>query len=326
MQISKVHRVLKLIVVLQNGRGNTVEELMDELGVSRRTLFRDLNMLEAAGVPYYHEKGVGYKLSNEFYMPPISLTAAETLGLMILGKSAAAQRDKPMFASALSGIYKLISTMPEPMRSACGEMMSGVSIDVGAHGYGEGEVAHYTILHRCIDEQRMCRLRYKSPIEARGFWTNIKPYVLHYAARAWYLFGWSEKHGDVRVLKLARITDLEPLEDTFERPEGFTVSSVLDGAWALNPEGEKYEVELLFKPMVATNIAETCWHPTQHIEMLDNGSCIARFTVNGLNEIAWWICGYADQVEVRKPEQLKQIVLDRLRRAVENLSQQTVDV
>ena len=129
MQVSKVHRVLKLIVVLQSGRGKSVEDLMNELDISRRTLFRDLNMLEAAGVPYYHEKGIGYKLSKEFYMPPISLTAAETLGLMILGKTAAAQRDKPMFASALSAIYKLISTLPEPMRSACGDMMSGVSVD-----------------------------------------------------------------------------------------------------------------------------------------------------------------------------------------------------
>ncbi|QDU32786.1 HTH domain protein [Poriferisphaera corsica] len=320
MQISKVHRVIKLIVVLQGGRAKTVEELMNELGVSRRTLFRDLNMLEAAGVPYYHEKGVGYRLGKEFFMPPISLTAAETLGLMILGKSAAAQRDKPMFASALSGIYKLISSMPEPMRSACGEMMSGVSIDVGAHGYGESEIEHYAILHRCVDEGRVCRLHYKSPVEKRGFWTTVHPYVLHYAARAWYLFAWTEKHQEVRVLKLARISDIEVLDERFERPSDFAVGNVLDGAWALNPEGRVYDVELEFKPLVATNIAETCWHPTQHIKMRPDGSCVARFHVNGLNEIAWWICGYADQVIVRKPDQLREIVLERMKRAVDNFS------
>ena len=291
MYVSRIHRVLKLIVVLQSGHAKSVEELMAELEVSRRTLFRDLNLLEAAGIPYHFKKGEGYRISKEFFMPPISLTPSEALGLMALGKSATTQRKKPMFTSALSGIYKLISSMPEPMRSSCGNMMSGVSIDTGAQGYGENESDHHKLLHFCIVNKQMCRLRYKSPVEKIGFWTDVKPYVLHYAARAWYLFGWTEKHQQVRVLKLARISDLQIIEEHFEQPEDFRVSDVLGGAWTLNPEGEMHDVELVFQPMVATNVAETCWHPSQDIEMQDDGSCIARFRVNGLNEIAWWICG-----------------------------------
>src|SRR5690606_21306130 len=124
MGVSRVHRLLRLITLLQSGRARTAADLVQELGVSRRTLFRDLSMLQMAGVPYYHEPGQGYRISRSFFLPPISLTVMETLGLMMLGKTAIGQRGRPLVGSALSGIYKLLSTVPEPIRSACGEMMA----------------------------------------------------------------------------------------------------------------------------------------------------------------------------------------------------------
>ena len=322
MHVSRVHRLLKLISVLSSGQAKGVKQLMEELEVSRRTLFRDLNMLEAAGVPYYHEKGVGYRISSDFFLPPISLTAGEALGLMLLGKGAAAQRDKPMFAAALSGIYKLVSTMPEPIRSTCGEMMGNVTVDVGAVGEGERESQVYMTLQRCIEEGRVCKVEYMSPVGGWGFKGKVRPYCLHFAARAWYLFGWSQEHGEVRVLKLARIGDLKVTDELFTRPVDFNVSQVLDGAWALNPEGKMWDVELEFSAMVGTNVSETRWHSSQEIESLEDGKSLVRFKVNGLNEIAWWVCGYADQVKVNKPRELREIVRKRMMKAVENMSEE----
>lgn len=308
MKSGRVHRLLRLITLLQSGRSFGVPQLMAELGVSRRTLFRDLKMLEAAGVPYYHDRETGYHIRESFFLPPVNLTVPETLGLMLMGRFAAAQVDKPLASSALSAIYKLVSTVPEPIRSACGEMLASVTVDPGAAVPGNRESAHHVALQQCIDERRACCIQYESPIEELSFEGTLEPYALHYAGRAWYVLGRTDVHKEVRVLKLARIRALQRTGKTFFRPRNFHVSDKLGRAWQLNPEGREYEVELVFAKRVATNVSEVRWHPTQQHRMLPDGRCRMRFTVDGLGEIAWWICGYADQVEIRKPVSLRRHV------------------
>lgn len=291
---------------------------MQELAVSRRTLFRDLKMLQTAGIPYYHEPGVGYRLRAGFFLPPVNLTVAETLGLMMLGKTAAADRQRPMVMPALSAIYKLLSTVPEPIRSACGEMMAHVSVDPGATGPGEHEAEFYPQLQQCVDECRACRMRYVSPVEPEPIRCEIEPYLLHFANRAWYVLGRTDLHREVRMFKLARIEQLELLTRRFHRPKRYRAQDKLGKAWQLIPEGKEYGVELEFSAMVGRNVSEVRWHPTQAHELLPDGRCIMRFTVDGLGEIAWWLCGYADQVVVRRPAALRARVQKMLQSALMN--------
>lgn len=318
MGVGRIHRLLRLITLLQSGRPRTPAELTEELGISRRTLFRDLNMLQMAGVPYYHEPGVGYRISRSFFLPPISLTVGETLGLMMLGKTAAAQRNRPMVGPALSAIYKLLSTVPEPIRTACGEMMANVSVDPGAQLLGESEGKHYAHLQQCVDESRACRMTYRSPVEPEPIRCVLEPYALHFAARAWYVLGRTDVHREVRVFKLARIESLEPIPKRFTRPKRFRVSDKLGKAWQLIPEGREHQVELEFTAKVGRNVSEVRWHPSQAHELLPDGRCRMMFTVDGLGEIAWWLCGYADQVKVIKPAALRKRVREMLESALAN--------
>lgn len=314
MGVSRVHRLLRLITLLQSGRPRHADELTEELGISRRTLFRDLNMLEEAGVPYYYEAGVGYRISRTFFLPPISLDVRETMGLMLLGKLAGSQRDRPMVTPGLSAIYKLLSTVPEPIRSACGEMMAHVSVRSGPREQGE-PAAFYATLQQCLDEGRACRVSYESPVEPEPLEMVVHPYLLHFSDRAWYVLGWTDLHEEVRVLKLGRIRDLAPLDRRFARPRQYRVEDKLGKAWRLIPEGREYDVELEFSAMVGQNVAEVRWHASQEQQMLPDGRCRMRFRVDGLREIAWWICGYADQVAVIGPAALRERVREMHQRA-----------
>ncbi|MEX2545995.1 MAG: WYL domain-containing protein [Phycisphaeraceae bacterium] len=319
MAVGRVHRLLRLITLLQSGRARTGRELMAELGVSRRTLFRDLKMMQEAGIPYYHEPGNGYRLASYFFLPPISLTMPEALGLMLLGKAAARDRDRPLIAAALSGIYKLLSTVPEPIRSAGGEMLAHVSIGHAAQLVPvQREADAYVLLQQCVDEQRACRIVYRSPVETEPIRCRLDPYALHFVGRAWYALGHTDVHREVRVFKLARIESIELAGRRFDRPRRFRVEDKLGNAWQLIPEGREYEIELEFTARVAMNVSEVRWHPTQAHEILDDGRCRMRFRIDGLNEIAWWLCGYADQVRIVKPRKLRERVREMLERAVAN--------
>lgn len=306
-------------MLLQSGRARTVAELTAELGVSRRTLFRDMKLLEAAGVPYFHEPGQGYRIARSFFLPPINLTVLETLGLMLQAKQVAAQDGKPLSDHALSAINKLTATVPEPIRSACNELMSRVGVSPPQAASSRGEDALYSQLQRCMDEGRACRFRYNSRQndEPSAITGELEPYAIHYVGRAWYVWGRSTLHKDVRVFKLARFAALEPLSRRFDPPANFSVERKLGKAWQMIPEGKVYNIELLFDPKVAANVSEVRWHPTQKADILDDGRCRMTFEIDGLNEISWWLCGYADQVEIVKPVALRRKVGEMLKRAAD---------
>ena len=146
---------------------------------------------------------------------------------------------------------------------------------------------------------------------------TLEPYALHFAARAWYVIGRSRQHREVRIFKLARIRGLEMTGRFFQRPANFKVEDKLGQAWSLIPEGKLYDIELEFSPMVAVNVAEVRWHPSQQQTMLDDGRCRMQFRVDGLGEIAWWLSGYADQVKVVKPVELRRRLRQMHLRAAE---------
>lgn len=319
MGISRVHRLIRLITLLQSQQAKSADELTLDLGVSRRTLFRDLKLLEAAGVPYYHERGKGYRIRQSFFLPPINLTVTETMGLMILAKSAEADRTRPLAPAALSAIYKLIAIVPEPIREACGDLLENISVSPVQPVDGHDESRVYHDLQRGIDQQLACDVVYQSPMDDEPLVCRLMPLAMHLANNAWYVLGKTSAHGkDVRVFKLVRFRSVTLTDKSFNRPKNFKVSDKLGNAWRLNPQGQEYDVEIEFGPMVATNVAEVRWHATQETQWLDDGRCRLRFRVDGLKEIAWWICGYADQARAIKPKALRTLVREMHQRAVDH--------
>lgn len=321
MDTTRIHRLLRLIILLQRGEPVDMFTLVDELGVSRRTVFRDLKQLEAAGVPFFHERGQGYRIGSGFFLPPVSLTVPEALGLMLLGKQASGQRDRPLSEPALSAIYKLMSMVPEPIREACGDMMAHVTVASTPQPDTDAEAKHYHVLQRGMDERRAVTVHYKPRHEGEIEVYAFRPYAMHFAAQAWYALGYTDVHREVRVIKLLRIVACQLTSKRFNRPRDFTIASKLGNAWQLIPGGKEYAVELIFERQVATNVSEVLWHRSQQTEALPDGRVRMSFVVDGIEEISWWVCRYAGQVRVVKPKALREKVAQMHRHAAEMLSE-----
>ena len=73
-------------------------------------------------------------------------------------------------------------------------------------------------------------------------------------------------------------------------------------------QGPDHEVVIRFSPLVARNVSEVLWHPTQRVQPNDDGSVDFHVTVSGLNEISWWVLGYGKEAEVRQPFALREII------------------
>jgi proteasome accessory factor B len=124
--------------------------------------------------------------------------------------------------------------------------------------------------------------------------------------RAWYLIGRSSHHhGAVRTFKLGRLKHLTPTGRFFAPPKGLTLEKHLGNAWRMIRGSPTSEVVLKFSPMVSPNVAEVNWHRTQRLRWDDDGAVHFTVTVDGLDEIVWWILGYGPEVEVISPPELR---------------------
>lgn len=306
MSVSRVYRLLRLITMLQSGQKYTVRQLAEELEVSRRTIFRDLNMLELARVPYYYDpEKNGYSINHHFFLPPVNLTMIEALAILTMTGRLRKVHDLPLLGHCSAAATKLQSALPAPMRRHIGGILDKLSVSLGKLSRHEGLDSLFNQLTEAVAQSRVCRLVYISFHEQKQIVTNIHPLRLSFVSRAWYLLGYATKYRQVRTFKLGRIKKLTVTDRTFKPPSSFDLDKYFGDAWAMIPEGKLYKVHLHFAKKVAGNVAEVQWHDTQRVQWNDDGSIEFHVTVDGLGEITWWVLGYGDQVRVISPAPLR---------------------
>jgi len=289
MSVSRVYRLLRLITMLQSGRGYTVDELAKELEVSRRTVFRDLNMLELAHIPYYFDRRRrSYRINQHFFLSPVNLTLAEALALLVSAKRTRGSSMLPLAASSTRAAMKLESVLPHGVRDYLGTVMDQVAIVPAPSARQRGLDAVFDRLVSAVAGRKVCRIVYISFYERKQITLKVEPLRLLFVSRAWYLIGYSRMHRQRRTFKIGRIRKLTVLDETFDPSVHETSQREFGDAW----------------------------HHSQQVDWRADGSIDFRARVDGLGEILWWILGYGDQVKVIAPRVLARQVAGMARRVV----------
>jgi len=311
MKISRIHRLLRLVALLQREVSCDAEELAEELQVSRRTVFRDLNMLEMARIPYYFdtERG-GYRLSKHFFLPPVNLDLSEALSLMLLASRRKPLAPSPHHAHAARAAMKLECVLPAPVRAHIGSILPHIDVRPGPQARQQGVDTLLTRLAAAIASRRVCRMVYISFHERRQLRLTVHPLRLVFVQRAWYLRAFSPHFGEKRTFKLSRIKTLDVLDGVFTPPASDGEDEPFGRAWCMIPEGTCYDIHLRFDRQVAGTVAEVQWHASQRIAWGDDGTLDFHVRVDGLSEIASWILSYGPHVRVVAPEALLRHMAD----------------
>lgn len=314
----RLTRLLKLVQLLQSGDYQNADSLSLQVDVSRRTIFRDLSALNSAGFPVlYDEARGGYFCPAPWRLPLDPLTPAEAMALLLicheLGRS---EGGIPFFSAARSASHKISRSLPPDLQAFVQEVLEAAEIRLDPLNPLAESSAIYTQLLDAWLQRRQVRIEYESATERKLIATLLCPYRFMFSRRSWYVIGKSSRDRAVRTFNIGRITSLRLLDGQFEIPRRFNLAQYLGDAWHLIREpGERHDVVVRFLPLVARNVAEVRWHRTQNCEWLADGSLKFTVSVEGLNEISWWIQGYGDQAEVLAPPQLRTMLRQRLARA-----------
>lgn len=311
MNISRIDRLLKIVTQLHSGRSLSVEDLARETGVNRRTIFRDLEVLDRAGAPFkFDRREQRYKLTREFFVPPVDLTLEECLSLMFMTQKMISRDVSPNYAAALKASIKLESTLPNELQGSCTELLRQMDFNMTPVSPVDGLTGHLCDLQSAIVEQRKTKIRYEPPTLS-AFDDVLHPYHVAFIRRAWYVIGLSENDSAVRTFKIERIGEYQLLPERFEDDQDFDLAEYFGNAWSMIRGEQSYHVKIRFEPYVATNVEEVMWHKTQSTVREEDDSLIFEVDVDGVEEISWWVLGYGDQAVVLEPPELREIIRAR---------------
>ena len=306
---SRIHRLLKILHLIQGSKGWTPKNLAVECGTTERTIYRDMKMLEGAGIPYFFDgEAKCYGIRRDFFMPPVQLTLDESLALAALAEHVGGQEQVPFTKAASRAISKIRGQLPSPIRRELEQIEDHVAIKLSAASPPESSADVYETMRSALSRKLALRCEYESLSKKKPQAFILKPYTLFFNQRAWYVVGDHSKHNDVRCLKLNRFSRIEPTDHSYVIPKSFSLNRHLGNAWRMIRGDKTFKVELDFDPEFAETIADTHWHPTQEVIWNDDQSITFRCKVDGLEEIVWWVLSMGPHCTVKKPKELIDLV------------------
>ncbi|MBE2274868.1 MAG: HTH domain-containing protein [Rhodobacteraceae bacterium] len=110
--MSRDTRLYELVQILRDGRLHTAAELAGQLGVSERTIWRDMAMMAATGLPVVGERGLGYILRSPLMLPPTMLTPDE-IDALAAGLRHVEANDPARARAARALLYKIATLLPQ---------------------------------------------------------------------------------------------------------------------------------------------------------------------------------------------------------------------
>jgi predicted DNA-binding transcriptional regulator YafY len=304
-QAGRVHDIIRLI---EARHGIGIEELVEETGVNRRTIHRDLNAIHEAGYPLVSEWRDGakvYRFLTRFKdVPPINFTLQELLTLAFLRSQADVLRGTP-FHDDMEAIFRKVNSVLPPRYAAHMERITHVSLPLLQGGRDYGRSAEVLKLLR---EALLFQYRVILEYDARGKGETVsyvvEPYTLIFYKGGLYLLGHALNRGALRTFSVERIRTVTVGRERFEMPADFRPEERLHDAFGIVEE-QAMTVRVRFAPAVAHAIRERIWHPSQSIVEADGGSVVLTFTAGGTMEIAAWILSYGRHAEVLEPQALR---------------------
>lgn len=213
--MSRAARLLDLLQLLRNRRVPVPgPALASELGVSLRTLYRDIATLQAQGADIRGEPGLGYVLLPGFTLPPLMFSADE-LEALLLGSRWVANRaaDERLGAAARSALSKIGEVLPGELREV---------IDTGAFMIPGGEpilAPEMPAIRLAIRGEKKLRIAYRNA-DGTDTERTIWPFAIGFFDRVRCVAAWCELREDYRTFRVDRIARLESLPGRYARRRG----------------------------------------------------------------------------------------------------------
>jgi predicted DNA-binding transcriptional regulator YafY len=298
-------RLLTLLSLLQTPREWPGSELARRLGVSLRTVRRDVDRLRGLGYPVEATMGAlgGYRLIAGTAMPPLLLDDDEAVAIAIGLRTAAGQAVTGIDEAAVRALAKLEQVLPSRLRHRVGAL--GAATVPAPDAYATPvDPAHLTAIAAAIGNRERMRLRYTAA-DGSPSRRHVEPHRLVTAGRRWYLVAYDLDRDDWRTLRVDRIEAPQPTgarATPRELPAPDAAAYVTDRAYSLAPVHTA--VATLHAPL--EQVRGRIGDRPGDLEPIDGGRCRLRSHTDTLEWLAFALLRLGCEFEVHEPPELRE--------------------
>jgi predicted DNA-binding transcriptional regulator YafY len=211
--VSRTERLFELIQHLRKHRypvSGTI--LAKELGISLRTLYRDIATLQAQGADIEGEPGVGYVLRPGFMLPPLMFREEELEALVLGSRWVARRADSQLQKAATQALAKIAAVLPTDLRQKL--EASGLLVGPG-HVMAAGD-AELALIRQAIRQEQKLEIAY-TDLNGQASQRTIWPLGLGYFDQVRVIIAWCELRNDFRHFRTDRISQLKLTETRYPK-------------------------------------------------------------------------------------------------------------
>lgn len=293
----KIDRLLSIVMILLEKKRVSAPELARTFEVSVRTIYRDIEAINQAGLPVLTWQGAGGGIGLvESYKPGKSLFSAKdvTMLLMALGSV------RTSFSSGemAGAIAKIKGLVPENERKAIEVRAAQISIDLTPWSGVSVRINMLESIQAALRDNRLLRFEYQDR-RGQDSVRLIEPYRLILKRTSWYVGGYCRMRKAIRLFKLTRIVNLDVSDEIFEpRPVDmesfinpiFSEGECTDGILRVTAYG-KETIQELFGDDALTQETDSTW--------------IARIPLSDNEQGYGFLAGLGYGCEILKPQKMR---------------------
>ena len=291
----QIDRLIQLTFLLMSREQMTATQLADYFGVSRRTIYRDIDALSIAGVPIYSNKGNGGGIGilKEYKIDKTMLSDKEQKeilhGLQVLK------------AAHYPDIHDVLNKMRVVFKN---HQADWIDVDFSLWGSeADNRIKFSTIEHAIVDKYVISFDYFNSDLQKSH--RIIEPLRLVFKSQTWYIQGFCRYKQEIRVFRMSRMKNLSVTEERFERDMQTNVT--------IEPDYEKSYDLVLFKLKFVTEIAHRIYDEFEekYVERLNDGAFLVSIYYP-LNEwMVSHILSFGNFVEVLEPAEARILIKER---------------
>ena len=308
---------MKLILMLQQSKERlTAQELADRFGVTKRTIYRDLNTLSELNVPVTHDPFKGYGVISGYNIPPLMFTTRELATIMVGLNFVKSQVDRNLVNDAKGVEIKVKELLPDKLRAFMNSLHNKTIVDPFLNfGHEKKEGGNWYLISSAIAEQQTIQFTYKSLKKKQTTRRKVDPYLLVFYKDHWNMIGFSHIRGETRNFILDQITDLSVTDQIFETPDDFNAEALIFNSSNL---GEKVvlhidkSIDRAFKANLPTKIIK--------YEAVSSKIIKVELRFDNLDFLNQWLLQFSDKVVVQSPNSLiqkRRDLIDRVSKSIE---------
>ncbi len=316
-------RLLRLLSLLQAHREWSGPDLADRLGVTPRTVRRDVDRLRELGYPVDASPGTGggYRLGAGAELPPLLLDDDEAVAVAVGLRTAAGQGIEGIGETSVRALAKLEQVLPDRLRRRVGALNAfTVPMLRGPQPSAVDPAVLTELAHLCRDTERL-RFEYRAH-EGAVSRRTVEPHRLVCTERRWYLVAWDVDRADWRTFRVDRITPKPPHGPRFapRTPPADDLAAYVSQGVSTRAYASHAVVRLL---VPLAEAAERISPSAGTLEPDGEEACLLRTGAASLDVMVIHVMLMGFEFEVLEPAELVDVIRtsrDRLARAVERSS------